>query len=576
MKRFLKIPLFVCLFALFTQSVWSQVLNDTQIIHSDHWIYDSIYKLGKETKTLGFYENTMLSVGELKFYFEKIDKESLSASGQTIYDKVEDFLYSDSNLIPKIPFLKDDAFKLDANLIVNPELYYKSNEEIPWSFRYCFTDNFITLPVILGISDYFTIATYPFFGKSNIGQQDPKNISNIPYKSDDIEFNFIKFSYGSTGLYFDNWGINLNVNRQGLTIGNTALGSIFYNKTFETDAYAQLNLYTKCFKYSGDIVQVDYSKYLFLHQLEFIAFNNFKLGVLEGSQLCQPAEIRFTIPFMFMHQFAAWKDYSSEVHLTPYEEENFCAYFGVLCEWTPIKNTRFYLIYSQNELQTSNERKGFVSGLYPDSFGYQAGTDISIPAVYDGYWNINLEGVYASPYLYIKHTPKASLYRERDDNLSSDVIKSWVGFPYGPDCIAANFSFGYEKPSKWNASLGYNLIIKGENDFRMFDEKSKPQEHTFDNAPYDDETEYSSYYPPVAYNLGTLTYDQAKADALNMLPSGIVQYTNQILLNGSYIINNHFKCNGQFIYSIIKNSNHIPGKSQNGVELSFSITYNLF
>ena len=574
MKKIFKLHLLIILLFLFAQSLWSQVLNDTQIIHSDQWIYDSLYKLGKETKTLGFYENTMLSVGEIKFYFENIDKDELSEAGKSIYDRIEAFLYSDSNLIPDIPFMEDDSFKLETNLIVNPELYYKSNDQIPWSFRYCYVDNFITLPVVLGISDYFTIGTYPFFGKSNIGQQDSKNISNVPYKEDDIEFNFIKFSYGSTGLYFDNWGINLNINRQGLTIGNTKLGSIFYNKTFETDAYAQLNVYTNCFKYSGDIIQVDYSKYLFLHQIEFIAFKNFKLGVLEGSQLCQPAELRFNIPFMFMHQFAAWEDYSRSTDITPYAEENFCAYFGVLCEWNPIKYTRFYLLYAQNELQTASERNSYIGGLYPDSFGYQAGIDLSIPAIFDGYWNIALEGVYASPYLYIKHTPIASLYREREDNLSPDIIKSWIGFPYGPDCIAGHISFGYEKPSKWNANLGYNLIVKGENDFAMFKEMSKPQ--TDKRGKYEDTEDFYSYYPPTAFNLGTKTHEEAQEDALNMLPSGILQYTNQIILNGSYIINNHFKLNGQFIYSIIKNCGHQTDKSENGVELSLSITYNLF
>ena len=572
MKKSCKLKILFLFFTTFICPLWSQILNDTQIIHSDHWIYDSLYKLGKETKTLGFYENTMLSAGEIKFYFEKIDRESLSPSGKAIYDQVEAFLYSDSNLIPAIPFMDDNAFKLEANLLVTPELYYKSNEDIPWSFRYCFKDHFLTMPVIFGISDYATIGTYPFITASNKGASDPKNYSNFPYH-DDFEFNFIQFSFGSTGLQFDNWGVNLNINRQGLSIGNTKLGSIFYNKTFESDAYLQLNLFTKCFKYSGDIVQVDYSKYLFVHQIEFIAFKNFKLGVLEGSQICQPAEIRFTIPFMFMHQFAAWEDYSRDSKVTPYAEENFCAYFGVLFEWTPIKYTRFYLVYAQNELQTKTERNQRNGALYPDSYGYQVGTDISIPAINDGYWNIALEGVYASPYLYFKHTPQASLYRTRNDNLSSDWINSWVGFPFGPDCLAGHFSFGYEKPSKWNASLGYNLIVKGENDFDTFKQKSKPG--TSKEGDYNDSEEFYSYYPPVAVRLGK-DYDQEKAKALNMLPSGTLQFTNQIILNGSYIINNHFTLNGQFIYAIVKNCDHIKDKSENGVELSLSITYNLF
>ena len=108
----------------------------------------------------------------------------------------------------------------------------------------------------------------------------------------------------------------------------------------------------------------------------------------------------------------------------------------------------------------------------------------------------------------------------------------------------------------------------------MFEEMSKPQ--TDKRGDYDDSEDFYSYYPPVAYNLGTKTHDEAKEDALNMLPSGTLQYTNQIILNGSYIINNHFKLNGQFIYSIIKNFNHTKDISENGVELSVSLTYNLF
>lgn len=580
MKKFSKFALLFLFISLFFSSAWGQILNNTQIIHSDHWIYDSLYKLGKESKTLGFYENTMLSAGEIKFYFEQIDRESLSDSGKAIYDQAHDFLYSDSNLIPKIPFFKDEGFKLELNLIANPELYYKSNSEIPWSFRYCLKDNFLTLPVVFGLSDYVTIGTYPFVGKAFYGQQKPHNLSNLPYTDDDPEFNFIRFSYGSSGLYFDNWGINLNINRQALSIGNTKLGSIFYNKTFESDAYLQLNLFTKCFKYSGDIVQVDYSKYLFLHQIEFIAFKNFKLGLLEGSQLCQPAEIRYTIPFMFMHQFAAWQDYSRSTDETPYAEENFCAYFGVLFEWTPIKYSRFYLIYAQNELQTPAERKGYNGALYPDSFGYQAGLDLSIPAINEGYWNLALEGVYTSPYLYIKHTPEASLYRVRVDNLQPGDIKSWLGFPYGPDCIAGHLSFGYEKPARWSAELGYNLIAKGQIDFGIFDEsrKVKSDEDDYWNAASKDESKeyYYDYYPPVYYRLHPTEYDKAKADALNMLPTGTIEYTNQFFVKGSYIINDHFKLNGQFLYSLIKNSEHTAGKTENGIELSLSMTYNLF
>ena len=53
-------------------------------------------------------------------------------------------------------------------------------------------------------------------------------------------------------------------------------------------------------------------------------------------------------------------------------------------------------------------------------------------------------------------------------------------------------------------------------------------------------------------------------------------YSNQIIVNGGYTFNKHLSLNGQALFSIVKNANHIEGNSQNGVELSFSLTYNLF
>lgn len=572
MKRLI----FVTVFLLLSSFCFGQIINDTQLFNSDHWIYDSMYKLGKEQKVLGFYENSMLSAGELKFYLKQIDYESLSPSGKTTYDQVYNLLYSDSNLIPKLkPVFEDQAFKFYINLIANPEVYYKSNEDIPWSFRYCLFDNFLTSPMLFGFSNFVTIETDPFFGKSNNGAIKADNITNMPYRDGDLEFMFIRFSYGSTGLYFDNWGINFNISKQGYTIGNTKLGSIFYNKTFETDAFAQLNIYSKSFKYTGNIVQVDYTKYLFLHELEFILFKNLKFAIMEGSQLCNPAELRFTVPFMFMHQYSAWTEYSRSSDETPYGEEKFCAYFGMLLEWTPVKNTRLYLIYAQNEIQIPSERHG-IGDLYPDSLGLQFGADVSVPFGNNAYLNFELEGIYASPYLYIKHTPLASLYRDRHDNLSSDRIKSWVGSPYGPDMIGGHLGFAYESIGKWKAGIAYNLLAKGENDFDMFKEMVKLDKQSSGGNPnnYDD-GEYYGYYPPTSYRLGR-DYDEARDDALNMLPTGIIQYTNQIILNGEYRLNKHLKFNAQALYSIIQNFGHTENALEHGIECSLSMTYNLF
>ena len=189
-----KLILSLFIFLSFEMFGFAQVVNDTQIVYSDSWVYDAMYKLGKESKTLGFYENKMLSVGELKFYLKQIDKESLSASGQDIYNSIENFLYGDGNILNK--FAKDEnkdpALSFYTNLRINPEFYFKSNENIPWSFNYFYNDNLLTIPLEFGVSDYFTISVDPFVGKSHLGSSKPDSICNIPYRDDDPEFMFIR------------------------------------------------------------------------------------------------------------------------------------------------------------------------------------------------------------------------------------------------------------------------------------------------------------------------------------------------------------------------------------------------
>lgn len=557
MKKIILLPFFLLFFCI---NLCSQTINDTQILPSNHWIYESLYTLGREQKITAFYENTMLSVGELKFYLSEIEYEKLSMSGKKLYDKVNDFLYADSNILTKIPFINDNAFKFGTNLIVNPEFYYKSNTDIDWSFKYKFDDNFITAPMIFGLSNYITIEADPFIGKSNIGASDPYNFMNIPYKDDDPEFLFMRFAYGSTGITFEDWGVNFNVAKEGLSIGNTHTGSIFYNSTFETDVYTQLNLFSRTFKYSADVVQECYEKYLYVHQIELRPFKPFKVTVLEGFQINGPFELRYLNPFMFMHQLSSWNEYDVD---EVYGEENFCAYFGIMWDWNIVKNTRFYGIFSQNEIQMPPERNSSREGdLYPDSIALQLGTDVSIPSKYDGYWNFNFEAVYTSPYMYCKHTPQASLYRVRDDNLSSDLIKSWVGTPFGPDTIACQIGFGYDDIEKWKAGFAYIFAMKGEHDFSMFDS----------TATYNGK-EYYDYFPRVS---GVIhSYDEALADAHNMLPSGVPQFTNQIALNGQYKLNGNFEFKGQILYSFVFNNKHEKNNFDQGIEFAVSAKYKL-
>ena len=391
----------------------------------------------------------------------------------------------------------------------------------------------------------------------------------MPYRNGDVEFLFPRFAYGSLAGSFNGWGANIHIGKEGFQIGDTKIGSVIYNKTFETDAYINLNLFSKYFKYSMDIVQISNEKWFYLHQFTVRPHNTFKISVLEGSMLNAPFEIRYLNPLMVMHQYASWVDYDSDGLVGIYGENHFCAYLAGLFDWQPFENLRIYGLYAQNELQLPTERTR-TGVLAPDSLGGQLGFELKIP-FNGGYWNGFAEALYASPFLYVKQNPESSLYRSRRDNLvNDDSISSWVGSPFGPDSFGIKAGVGYELPGKWSANLSYFFLEKGENGFNLFDEANKNKDG------------YYTYYPWVYYNLNrggsddSKQYDKAYAEASNMWISGTPMYVNQISAEGEYFVNKKLSVALRTIYTFIFNAAHEEGRFAHGVEFDFSLSYTLF
>ena len=67
----------------------------------------------------------------MKFHFDRIDENLLSVSGKKLYQKIENFLYHSDDFLPA------HDLRIFANLITSPEIYLKSNENIPLSLD-CF------------------------------------------------------------------------------------------------------------------------------------------------------------------------------------------------------------------------------------------------------------------------------------------------------------------------------------------------------------------------------------------------------------------------------------------------------
>ncbi|MCR4939215.1 MAG: hypothetical protein K5930_03785 [Treponemataceae bacterium] len=555
-------------------SLQAQILNDSQLIHGTNEIYDLFYELCTEAGITTVADISPISVSELKFHLRSIDKDKLSESGLHIYKRVYDFLYPQEED-------QQEGILFDADISFTPELYWKSNENTDWSFYKYIEDYPVRAPVRLGVSKYLYMDGDLFIGKNIVQAALPQSFSNIPCSLEDIDFLFPNYANVNGGASFDKFGFNIQLGRSDLTIGKTLTGSLIYNHTFETNAYLTASIWADNIKMMFTFAQVDFKRYLNIHYFQWRILPNLRIGAMEGQLIYGDPELRFFNPLMVLHNFYPSDDLIYYLDdMNSFYDVNYCAYLGLFTDYVPVKNLRLYFIFAMNEMQLPSELDSEYGRLLPDSYGLQGGADAYFQAPGGGKWKLNLEGLYTTPFMYIKQDPRWSMLRQRYDRIWSvrtgeDTIDSWIGSPFGPDCIAAAVRFAYDKSGKWSCGLEYLMKMKGEIDFDTLQEPKVQGHRVSDDEDYSGKY-FCNYYPSVRYyytNTGSLQENEALARA--HLPTGIIETTHRLSLTGSYIFNNGIKVTGKTSYVFVLNRDHISGNLQHGVELALSAKYSL-
>ena len=562
---------------LFTALSFAQVYSAQQSIPAGHWIYDSLYYLNLEQKKASVLDNAPLTVSELYLNFQQIDKDELSDTGKQVYEKAESFF-------ERKKFLFDfNGAKFTANAILNPVGVIRTNSDVDWTYASAYTDagdNYIstsamgtvytepvaTFPFILDFGELAYISVEPYAGAGPFWALTSDFYAvNIPTGKNGAEFFMWPINANaSIGKCFGGWGAELNVGRQGLEVGRTKTGSILYDSAFQTDFYAQLNLYSPRIKYTMDVAQLDISRYYYMHTAELVPFSWLKLGILEGTLIDGDFELRYLNPLLFMHAFSGWRQYASEEEKKNYAEAHYCAYFGWSFDITPCKYLRIYGMYAQNEIQSSVELNTDEDYSVPDSFAYQLGTEVSLPLA-SGYFTTALEGIYSTPFCYLKQTQAASLARVRESSDAPYVpgrIATWLGTPFGPDALGGQLSAEYDVPLKFKAGAEYLFMAHGTNSFGLFDKRN----------PNNKELEY--YYPQAMYLQGEDPEVTKAMRTYNLTET--IQYTNRISLSGEYYFMKNLSAQAKAAYSFIFNNKGHGGEFAHGLEFTVNAKYSIF
>ena len=588
-KYFVIILIFLSNYFLFGQQY-----NSNKLIPANSKIYDKLYTIFSEQCMTLNADFAPCSTREIRFYLQKLDYDNLSENSKKLYNEILD-------LLNEKPFTIDFKYiETGLNLNFYPELLYKSNSAIEWTYgaekngsyekntykddeinpvhtdiinyKYFDAANYsghrltkplLEIPLYVDFYDYAHMECTPFINKGIMAMVQNDNFSNVPMKFEQIEFMQPINAYFSTGYLFDDKiGIDFQIAKEGQQLGRSMLGSVIYNNTFQSEAYLKFDLYSQNFKYDLNVTQVNYDKFLYLHNVEFSPLNWLKINFTEGTLINSAFELRFLNPVMIMHSFHPATEYLTDDERNAYWVARNCAYLGFGIDIIPLRNLRLYGLYSQVEIQIPSELESAHGRHLPNSFALQIGEEYKIP-VKDGWFFVNSEFMYSLPFMYFKGGEAWSMVKTRYDDYSIywNPIYSWLGTPYGPDTIYFNIKTGYETKN-WDVDISYMFRAQGENSFNLF----------LKTADVDGKTIWA-YYP------NTKVYDQYLFDesiARTMGLSGNIEFNNSFIINGSYNINKKLSVDGQFIYTFVFNNNHIIGQFEQGIQLAVALKYCLF
>ncbi len=527
-----------------------------ELIKSGSWVYDAMASLYIESGYTDFSDQSPLSVSELRVYLEEINYDSLSPAGKAQYNRILDF-FDDNGFA-----ITTDAIQVGIRPEITLEGYVKNNDDIPWVYDYYKHKPLIYAPVFLNVMDYVSMGMDLQLAQNKCRMMKHDNHVNIPLAADQMDINFPDTGYLSTGFKVtEKTGINFQIGMGAQNVGRSANGSIITSEYFTGSSYANLEIYNPNLRYNMNVNQFNVDKYMYTHRFDFRIFRKFQFSVQESMLVYSPSEpeLRYLNPLTIFHGMAPWRDYGSD-------ESNTCAYLALKASFAPSKYFRIYGLFAQDQFQTAYETSNWPDDTTPNAMGGQLGIESWIPYK-NGYFHTWLEGYYAQPYLYIKEDPNWSLVRTYSESIGDqDPFYEWIGSPFGPDTIAAQFSFGYEVPGKWSVDATYLFMAKGElSGWNPFIGADWGGTDTTANL-------YGWPFPDKVYS-GSL--HEAKKRQKASTPSGTTSYVNRVSVKGTVSPTEYVSFAVQPSYVHISNYGHVKGKTAHGFEVTVSATIKL-
>ncbi|GHV42612.1 hypothetical protein AGMMS49546_21850 [Spirochaetia bacterium] len=532
-----------------------------KILYPGDSAYDDLTALSLEQR-LVFLSGSPLTVAQAELMFARINDEELSPAGKLAYQRLHDYLAKPATLSGASGILG-----FDFNPALQPEFYVKTEPDLNWIYDHNQRQPLLLLPVAFSLSSYVTLAADIYLGENRMISNAHDNYFNSPFDKSlegvqGIDINAPKRAYMSAGFPFGKgYGVNFKIGIGDDTRGRTRTGSIIFSDNMRGLNYANLTLYGPRISYEADVMELEVTKYLYMHQLQLGILDRLHFSLIEGVMVNAPFEIRYLNPMMIFHSFTSWATYAeyNKQNKDPSDPVNFDdgnsrtgSLLGIALDYRPFRYGRFYGLFAMNQLELPGERTS--ESIVPDSLAFQWGYESWIPLSLGnrtGHVSFGLEGVYINPYMYILGHKGWSFFRESYE-MDNPAIREWVGSSFGPDSAAGTFWVGYQDAQQWSASLGFLFLAQGENaDVGIFDKPAVLLERATNT--------WSPGYVP-----------HSPAEATASTPTGTPSYSYVITLQGKWSPLSWLNLSMRPGYKIVANHNHITDNVKHGFELAFS------
>ncbi len=528
----------IFLFVVISSAAFCAPRRGSDLVPSGHWLYDAMAAIEIDFGRWNFVDQTPLTVMELRGMLDEIPVEKLSEAGRAQYLRVMEY-FDQFDLS-----LDAGIFSLGLEPKLNLEGYFKSNTNVDWLYNYHERQRLAEAPVRITLSDYLTVYMGLGVGQRRSYMKKHYNYVNHVFFEDAFDPNITHFTYLSSGYRWNNGvGVNLNFGIGRHNYGRASLGSVVQSDWLTDLPYGTLRVYSPIFTYAFNIQQLNQMETMYTHEIDFRLWRRFTFGFVEGGAAYDVFDMRFLNPFGIFHAYELNNQF------------DWISYMGVKFNYVPCKWTRLYFLIAKTEHQMFTEQTS-GAGALPEGRGLQGGLDLQFP-VKGGFLRFNLEGYYASPYLWIKQSPNWSLVSAKGDKNGPDY--EWIGSPVGPDSIAGKFSAAYEKPGKWAISGNYIFAARGE-----FASDDIFTNYGWING-YTRDRQYEGHWIYVDNDNPGYPYGREFSS-----PHGVAEYDNVIYLRAEFSPSKWLTLVAQPAYIFVFNHNHKSGVFEHDFEMALS------